>query len=231
MPSSKRKEKAAVIALRKEGKTYSEIREIYAVPKGTLSDWLKNVKIPAKARREMKKRSYKRWKKKNEVFIKKRIEEARKNRLTFENEGKKEIKRLTHKDLKLIGSALYWAEGSVKNRNFLRFANADSEIIRIIMKFFRKVCGISDKKIKARVHIYPGINYQNTLNFWRKITKLRQGNFYKPQIQVSRASQGKRKKNTLPYGTLHLTAGNTKITCKVKGWIKAICKKIYAGVI
>lgn len=214
--------KSTVIALRKKGRTYSEIRKVYNIPKSTLSDWLKNVKISLRIRKAMKGRSYEKWKKGNEIFIKKRIKDAAKARERYKKKASKEIKSLSAKDLKLIGSVLYWAEGSNKNRNCLRFANSNSEVIRIIMKFFREVCHISDKKIKARAHIYPGNDYSKTLKFWRKIVKLPSKNFYKPQIQVSRASKGKRKRNTLPYGTLHLTAGNTEIASKVKGWIRGI---------
>ena len=94
------------------------------------------------------------------------------------------------------------------------------------MRFLREICNIPDSKITARIHLYPEINYQKTLNFWRKITKLPKKNFKPPQIQVSRASKGKRPKNTLPYGTLHLTVNSTELTCKVKGWIRGISEKI-----
>ena len=59
--------KSTVIELRKTGKTYTEIRKLYPVPKGTLSDWLKNIKIPKKSREEMEKRSYEKWKTANEI--------------------------------------------------------------------------------------------------------------------------------------------------------------------
>jgi len=94
-----------------------------------------------------------------------------------------------------------------------------------MMKFFREICHIPDEKIKALVHIYPGLNYKKVLTFWTKIAKLPKKNFYKPQTQISRASKRKRDRNTLPYGTLHLTAGNTLITSQVKGWIQGILEK------
>jgi len=87
------------------------------------------------------------------------------------------------------------------------------------MRFFREICNILDEKIKTRIHLYPGINQQKATNYWRKITGLPKENFHPPQIQISRASKGKRPRNTLSYGTLHLTMNNTEMTCKVKGWI------------
>jgi hypothetical protein len=218
--------KSAVICLRKQGKTYGEIRAIYKVPKSTISDWLKNLKLSIKTREIIKIRAYERWRINQKKNIQKRIDDALRIRLDFENKAIKAIRKITTEDLRLIGSALYWAEGNLKYRNALRFANSKPEIIQIIMRFFREVCGIPDERIKARVHTHPNINYKKTLKFWTSITKLSKQNFYRPQIQVSKVSQGKRNKNTLPHGTLHINAGNTETTCNVKGWIRGISEQI-----
>jgi len=94
------------------------------------------------------------------------------------------------------------------------------------MRFFREICNIPDKNIKARVHLYPGMDQQKTIDYWKKITALSKNNFNKPQIQVSRASKRIRPRNTLPYGTLHLTAGNTENACIVKGWLRGIAENL-----
>ncbi|PIV38431.1 MAG: hypothetical protein COS30_02145 [Candidatus Portnoybacteria bacterium CG02_land_8_20_14_3_00_45_8] len=221
--SSNKGLKLRIISLRKRGKTHGEIREIYNVPKGTLSAWLKNIKISTEAKRKIQQQTYKRWKNANEIFIKRRVQEAWEKRTRIQNKSQREIKKVSLNDLKLIGAALYWAEGNQKYKNQLRFSNSNPEIIKIIMEFFRRVCEISNEKIKGRAHTYPDTNYNKTLNFWTKLTKLPKKNFYKPQIQISKAS--KRKRNILPYGTLHLNAGNTESMCKVRGWIQGIANK------
>ncbi|MDD4990461.1 MAG: hypothetical protein PHW31_04125 [Candidatus Pacebacteria bacterium] len=218
--------KPLIIGLRKEGKTYSEIQKLYPIPKGTLSDWLKNVKIPKKSKGEMDKRSYEKWKVANEIFIKKRMEDALKVRVNFENGARKEIKKISPYALKLIGATLYWAEGGKTKRNFLRFVNSDPIMVKLVMKFFREICKISNEKMKARIHIYPGMNYEKILNFWAKLTQLPKGNFYIPQTQISKSSQGKRPRNTFPYGTIHLSLFNTPTVAKVMGWIKGISEQI-----
>lgn len=218
--------KPIVIGLRKSGKTYSEIREIYPIPKGTLSDWLKNIKIPKKSRKEMEKRSYEKWKIANEIFIKKRVDDALKIRLDFENKAKKEIKELSPYTLKLVGSALYWAEGGKTKKGFLRFVNSNPMMVKLMMRFFREICQAPNERIKARIHTYPSMDYGKTLNFWAGLTQLPKENFYIPQTQISKSSKGKRPKNTLPYGTLHLTIYNTPTVSRVMGWIKGISEQI-----
>jgi len=139
---------------------------------------------------------------------------------------RKKIINISQNELKLIGSALYWAEGNTKNRNRLQFSNCDHFLIKVAMKFFREICKVRDDKICARVHIYPGLDYKKTLNFWSNITNLPNKNFYPPQIQVSRASKRVMSRNTLLYGTLHLTILSTELASRVKGWIQGISEKI-----
>ncbi len=219
-----------IIALRKQGKTYGEIENILKLPKSTVGWWLRGVKIPKMIERQTLERCREKWRRNisdyNKIYAQIRSQKAARIREKYKEKGFREIKKLTKKDLKIIGGALYWAEGNTKNRHILRFANSNPEIIRIMMKFFRKPCNIAEEKIKARIHLYPTINQRKATNYWKKITGLPKKNFHPPQMQISRASKGKRSRNTLPYGTLHLTAGNTEITCKVKGWIRAISEKI-----
>jgi len=215
-----------IIALRKKGKTYGEIAEMLNLPKSTVAWWLRDVKISKSLQKQILEKSREKWRKNitayNKVYAKIRSREATRIREKYKEKAAKEIKNLSKKDLKLIGSALYWAEGNTKNRHCIRFSNSDPLMIKAMIRFLREVCKIPDEKIKARIHLYPGINQQKTTNYWKKITRLPKRNFHPPQIQVSRASKGKRPRNTLPYGTLHLRAGNTEITCKVKGWIEGI---------
>jgi len=220
-----------IISLRKKGKTYGEIVNILKLPKSTVAWWLRGgVKIPKSLEKQMLERSRKKWRNNinefNKVYAKIRSEEAARIREDIKKKASKEIKNLSKKDLQLIGCALYWAEGTKKNRWHVCFSNSDSEIIRIMMRFFREICKIPDEKIKARIHLYPQMDQQKTTNYWKKITALPKKNFNKSQIQVSRASKSKRPRNTLPYGTLHLTAGNTKMACRVKGWVRGISEKI-----
>jgi len=219
-----------IIALRKQGKTCGEIEKILKLPKSTVGWWVRGVTMPADVKKETLKRCRGKWRKNiseyNKTYSQIRSQKAADVREANKQKGAAEIKKITLNDLKLIGSALYWAEGNTKNRHLLRFANSKPEIIKTMMDFFLRVCKISEEKIKAKIHLYPNTNQLEAINYWQKVTGLSKKNFYKPQIQISKASKHKRNKNTLPYGTLHLTAGNTETTCRVKGWIRGISEKI-----
>jgi len=219
-----------IILLRKKGKTYGEIEKILNLPRGTVVWWGKKVKLTKKEKKIILDKSRKKWRKNivgfNRINAKIRSDKAREIRDAITLKAKRKIDRISKKDLLVIGTSLFWAEGSKSHRWHLCFANSDSEIIKVMMRFFREICHIPDEKIKALVHIYPGLSYKKVLTFWTKITKLPKENFWKPQTQISRASKRKRDRNTLPYGTIHLTVGNTEIASQVKGWIQGISEKI-----
>jgi len=88
MASSKLKRKLThlkpiIISLRKSGKTYSEIREIYNIPKPTLSNWLRKVKMPKRIEKETRKRAFEKWRAKNKILSQNRSQKAAKVKKEF----------------------------------------------------------------------------------------------------------------------------------------------------
>ena len=218
-----------IITLRKRGRTYGEIAKTLNLPKSTVAWWSKKAGISKSLERMILERSRKKWRQNiieyNRIHAKIRSEKARIKREKTEKKASKQIKHISKSGLKLIGSALYWGEGNKKCRWYLRFANSDSLMVKVMMRFFRETCKIPDEKIKLRIHLYPNTNQKKATEFWSKITKLPKNNFLKAQVQISKASKRKRSRNTLPHGTLHIRAGNTKTTSTVRGWIRGITEK------
>lgn len=215
------------INLRQKGKTCGEIVSILNAPKSTVWFWIKNTSLSEKIKREISEKG-KEKSRKNIIDYNTRVRpvEAAKIRDAWTEKARKEITDISNKNLKLIGAAIYWAEGNTKNRNRIQFSNSDPLLIKVAIKFFREICQVADNKICARVHIYPGMNYKRVMNFWSKTTNFPKNNFYPPQVQISKASKGKMPRNTLPYGTLHLTISSTELASRVKGWIRGISEKI-----
>ncbi len=159
-------------------------------------------------------------------FNKKQGEEARKKAQELQKGAAKTINALSKKDLLLIGAALYWAEGFKKTRWILAFTNSDPSMVKIIMKFFREVCKVSEEKMRGNVQIHPNVTPEQAISYWSEITKIPQCQFLKCYTRLSPSSKQKRPHNTLPYGTLRISVYDSIITNKVKGWIQGISEKI-----
>ena len=129
---------------------------------------------------------------------------------------------LTHslEKLKLVGSALYWAEGYTATRNLFVFANCDPAMIKLMMLFLTKVCNVPRRKIRGRVNIHPHLNIKLATKYWSSISKIPIKYFHKPLLAVSKASQQKRK--TLPYGTFRIVISDVFLCSRIKGWIEGL---------
>jgi hypothetical protein len=75
----------------------------------------------------------------------------------------------------------------------------------------------------VNLRIHSNISAEKAINFWSKITKIPKERF-RVSTQ-SRASQGKRPKNSLPYGTLKLSVHSRQKFYQIKGWIDGLIKQ------
>ena len=127
----------------------------------------------------------------------------------------------------LVGVALYWAEGYKKGAygsgwKSVDFANSDTEIIRLMMVFFRKICKVKDSKIKIQVIAHKNVKIEGAVKFWSNITNIPRNQFIKTQCSVNKKS--KRKGNTLPNSTMHIRINDVKLFFRIIGWIQYLKK-------
>jgi len=221
-----RRDKSLAIGLRKQGKSYNEIAKILKAPKSTLSFWLRNIKMPPEIERKFWNETRKKWARSITAFNKKQAEVARQRAEKLQENAAKDIEALSEKELLLVGTALYWAEGYKKRRGALQFSNSDPMMIKLMMRFFDEVCKVPKEKIKAAVQIHPNVTSEKAVNYWSKTTRIPKTQFSKTYSRLSPSSKRKRPSNTLPYGTLRISVYDTQITNKVKGWIRGIIEKI-----
>ncbi len=136
----------------------------------------------------------------------------------------REINKLTLKDLKLVGSTLYWAEGAKTQKGRLLFVNSDLGMIKIMMRFFREILKIQEEKLQISVQIHPNISKKKAKEFWSKATGIQTNRFQKTLFQISKASKRKRNRNSLPFGTCRININSTINFHRVAGWIQGIAK-------
>lgn len=149
-------------------------------------------------------------------------------RSSIRTASKKEIPRVYSNDLlKMLGSALYWAEGYNASRNAVVFANTDPSMIRLIMLFFRKICKVPESKFRGKVFIHPHLNVKKAESYWSNISNIPLRQFNKPLLAISRASKGKR--DTLPMGTFSIIVGDVYTCSKIKGWIEGLSEWVNKG--
>ncbi|TSC91286.1 MAG: Resolvase helix-turn-helix protein [Parcubacteria group bacterium Gr01-1014_2] len=226
-----RKDYQTALALRLEGKTYGEIRNTFGIPKSTLSVWFSKLKVSKKAQRIIESKRGNGYLKLIE-FNKIRTLNIKEENERIRKDYESKINNLSNRELMILGAALYWGEG-YKNFNIKRngtypyicFGNSDPQMIAAFIEFLKRILGISKEKIKGQVMIYPNLNPKKSVDYWQSITKIPKENF-RYQVALSRASQRKRPKHLLPYGTLQLRVSRRQEFFKIKGLIDGIIKSL-----
>jgi len=214
----KLKERKIARKLRKQGYSIKEICKKAGLAKSSVSIWVRDIKLTLKQKQNL-----------SEKGIKKEVIEKRRNtRLIKENarrqiiidKAKKEINKLLERELKLMGIALYWAEGSKTRRGTVQFSNSDPKLVQIMMRFFRKICRVPRRKFRGHIFLHPHLSDKKAKEYWHNISGIPLNQFYKTSKQQSRASKGK--KDTLPFGTFCIQICNTELFLKIKGWMERV---------
>ena len=145
-----------------------------------------------------------------------------------ELEEQKKFAREIHTDdtnaLFWLGLGLYWAEGAKTERWRAVFYNSDPTINKVMMRFFREICGIPDTDIRIQLILHRHVSEKVARTFWAKELRLPKSSFYKASFAESRASKRKRPSRRLPYGTIQISVRGKRIANKIKGWLRS--KKI-----
>lgn len=218
--------KQEAISLRLKGKSYNVIAKIINVPKSTLSYWLKDIEIPMKLRKSML-LSVREKAAKN--ITKYNLERSRLVNLERTDKQKKysdDIKRLSRYELKIVGTALYWAEGYKRSKWQIMFCNSDPKMVQLVMRFFREICEVAEKKFCPSVQLHKNISEITAKKYWSRIIDIPISSFKKTSFQISKSSNLVRPKFRLPYGTFRLSIYDVELVNKIKGWILGICKNI-----
>lgn len=219
--------KNKAIALRKKGRTYSEILTVIPVAKSTLSEWLKEVGL---AKPQVQRITALRIAGQKRAATRKR-EIRQKIQAEIYAESSAEIDHISIRELWLIGIALYWAEGS-KQKEYapsegVTFSNSDPMMIRLFIQWLVRCIGIAENRISFEIYIHE--NAKNALTdvvrFWSKQTGFSKSCFNKIYFKKNKINSRRKNTGDLYYGLLRVTIStSTAFNRRITGWILGITK-------
>jgi len=206
-------EKIEAIRLRKLGKSYSEVRRKIKVSKGTLSLWLRDIKLTPM----QEKRLYVTLREKNTYRLAKANRQKRVKRTNkVIHKAKKEVKSLFKSPLFLSGLMLYWAEGDKSEiTEQVKFSNSDPVMIKFMMRWFKKICQVPEKKFRIALHIHKLHCRKDVEKYWSKLTNIPLIQFHKTQIKPTSL---RHRRNRLYNGTCAIRINDVDLFRKIKGW-------------
>lgn len=224
---AKSSERNKAISYRQGGKSIKEIADKLGVSKSTVSIWCKDIILTAnqieKLHAKMVKGSY--------AGRLKGAKLQHEKRLKKENEAKekaeKYVGKLSDRDLLIALTALYWGEGRKNNRAFF-ISNSDPEMVRFIIRAYKKVLMIEKDRIilALGLNIIHKIREKEIKEYWSKITGIPIEDFRKT-IFIKTKNRKKYKNFNSHYGTLRITVKKSiddyyKIMGLIKGLINGM---------
>lgn len=210
-----RKEQA--IKLRHQGWSINSISSKLSAAKSSVSIWVREVQLTEQQLLDLKLRPHTR----QAIDLRRQTrlanEQLKRNRII---EGAYEsVGEISQRELWLVGTALYWAEGG-KTKRMVRFSNGDPSMIKLIMRYFRESCQVPEEKFRGYIHIHESLDPISAEIYWSEISNIPLSNFYKTYNKPNISSKGLRQ--TLPYGVFDVYVADVQLFLKIEGWTKAL---------
>lgn len=224
----KTREKEKAIALRKEGKTYSDILRAIPVAKSTLGLWLKEAKLSVPENQKFTIAKRLASLRGGQAKKKQRIEKQK----NIFSEARSEIGLLSKKELFLMGVIMYWAEGS-KEKEYnpgspLRFANSDPYMIKLFLNWLEDM-GVGKERISIDIYLHDNNKYRvsEVTKYWADRTGFPQRLF---RIYFKKNIPKTKRKNIYPNSYFGLARiyvkGSSELVRKINGWVEGIVEHL-----
>jgi hypothetical protein len=228
---AKRLEREQAVDLRKRGLSYSEIQAKVPVSQASLSLWLRAVELQPCYRQRLAERKIKGQRLAAQTVHNQRFTRVASTLSQAEQEAKGLLDSLDM--LWLIGTVLYWAEGTkVKewtSHGRVTFTNMDPEMIRLVCAWLLQYCSVGSESLDYALYIHPDANIAEAQLYWLRhlgIPQIRLRTYFKrPNPSPHRKNIGR-----TYYGTMRITVrSSTILSHRITGWIHAIVR--HCGVV
>lgn len=212
------KEKA--LALRKQEMSYSQIKSILGIGKGTLSGWLKNYPLSKERIDALQGKNERRIERYRET--RKRTKEKRLNE--FYLEQKNNLFPFTSRDFFIAGLFLYWGEGTKTISKNVSVSNTDPSVVNFFIDWAINYLRVPKEKIHICLHLYNDMDIEKEKNYWSKILNIPLNQFSKPYIKIS-SSIRINQKGGFGHGTCNARISDARLSEKILMAIKVISDK------
>jgi hypothetical protein len=216
------------LALRHRGHSISEIVKKLGASKSTVSYWCRDILLSERQIRFLANK-----KKEGGRIGRLRASEqkrlARIKAVAIETEnGKRDIGRLSKRDLFILGLGLYWGEGYKSGNEECGFTNSNPDIIKAFITWVNNVYGIPVRNLITRVSVNETHSDRIDVieRYWSRITNIPTSQFTKTSLikAHSRKSYSNRENH---FGTLRIKVRRgTALRRRILGGIKAISEQI-----
>ncbi|MBL7150135.1 MAG: hypothetical protein ISS84_00685 [Candidatus Pacebacteria bacterium] len=132
--------------------------------------------------------------------------------------------------LKIAGIMLYWAEGSKaqkvlgtnRKRHVIDLANSNPKMIKLFLKFLRRICGVDEQRLRVNLYCYANQNVDSLKKYWCGATGIPLKQFIRPYIRNDFLPE---KSGKMEYGLIHVVYSDKKLFLQIKDWTNQYLNK------
>ncbi|OGZ65652.1 MAG: hypothetical protein A3D34_00935 [Candidatus Staskawiczbacteria bacterium RIFCSPHIGHO2_02_FULL_33_16] len=143
----------------------------------------------------------------------------------IKDKARKEIGKLSKRELWLIGVALYWAEGS-KEKEYnpgsrMVFSNSDPYMIKLFLKWLINIIKVPREKIYFSIYIHESHkdNLERTVIHWSKYTDYPKQEFSKIYFKRNKINTKRKNIRENYFGLLRISViESSTLNRKIQGW-------------
>jgi len=217
------KEKA--ISLRRSGFSYSEILKEIPIAKSTLSLWLRSVGLSKRQKQRITEKRLAAALRGGEIRRNNRISTVQK----IYEEASRDIRKISKRELWLIGVMLYWAEGTKEKEgrpgSGVQFTNSDPDMIKLFLFWLFEICAIKKEEIYFDIFIHENHknNISRVVSYWSEITGY--PNSYFSHIYFKKNIIKTKRKNVGDsyFGLIKVRVkASSGLNRKIAGWTKGV---------
>lgn len=211
---AKRNLREVSVELRKNGLSYSEIKQQLGVAKSTLSVWLKDKPLSLEQKLRLNSKRLIATENYRDTMAKKRQLEY----MQILKEVNKDILPLSHRELKIGGLFLYWGEGGKTNKCQVSISNSDPRVLVFAKRWLTVVYGVLDQKMRVRLTLYSDMNVGEEVAFWMKKLDLPVEQFRKVRVKVGIGKSN----GGFQHGTCEIVVTDTAVKTEIMAGLEAI---------
>ncbi len=220
--------KNKAIELRKLGKSYSEILREVKVAKSTLSLWLRLVGLSKKQIQRLTLKKLQSARRGGDAKRQQRMEKS--NRII--EEAERDVEHISERELWLIGTMLYWAEGK-KEKDYspgtgVGFCNSDYLMIKVYLKWLKTCLKIPEDRLVFEIYIHETHKdkVEEIRSFWSKETRFPLSFFRRIYFKKNKLSGNRKNKGIGYHGLLTINVRkSSELNRKITGWILGVGKQ------
>lgn len=221
-PRAKDDLREKAILMRREGRSYRDIREVLGVSKGSLSLWLRHVPMTEEHKTALAERRLAAARRAAQTN--RALATARDQR--YVAEASAQISEVAESELFVAGVVAYWSEGA-KNKPWRRsvnvsFSNSDPALVLLFLRWLG-LLGIDLKDLSFRLHIHESADVDKALRFWSEVIGVPLPRFQRTTLKRHNPRTIRKNVGDRYHGCIRVDVRRSvELNRRIEGWFKGI---------